>query len=185
MDPEHVDQSNKPEPISPGWVHEHDAADTNAEADGNPSVLPGNIGAMDSPGDNEALTADTDRVVLRTPLPGDEYTPEVEISPVVDEITDQVRLIPVTEDENTGSTPSGETAPVATHSKPASADVALGFDEIEASQQQKHVKQFMGMSAVQRFFFFLFLLVIVVVLGSLFLALSGRVSFPFLMNLFP
>ncbi len=185
MDSENDNQSKKPEPISPDWVHEVAAEDTSSEDDEVNPVQPGDIGMKDSAGNNEEPLQDTVRVVLSTSIGDDDDAPAVEVSPMEEEITDQVLITPKVEELSTDPVPTGKTAPVVTRSTPASNAVGIDLDEIEESQHQRKIaRRFLGMGAGQRFFFFLFMLIIVVVLGTLFLALSGKVSLQFLMGLF-
>lgn len=117
------------------------------------------------------------------PQPDDDQPGETkDDAPLSDEITGQAEIA---EETPQPEPPMKEkTAPIAII--PPMTDTAVVADptdwEVERLDTQKE-KRFLGMSPLQRFIFFLFLLIVLVILGTLFLALSGKISLPFLMQL--
>jgi len=105
---------------------------------------------------------------------------------VVDEPTDRVKISPVVgaEEKLAEEIKAGDLSWLRFDEQDeVDIDQPVQQEEQQASPEN-HEKRFMGMTAVQRFFVFLFLLIVIVILGTLFLALAGKIALPFLRGLF-
>ena len=128
----------------------------------------------------------TDTVEVSEPVESESREDLMQAEEVVDEPTDRVKISPVieTEEKLAEDVKAGDLSWLRFDEQDSVDPEQPVQNKEQQSSPENHEKRFMGMTAVQRFFFFLFLLIVIVILGTLFLALAGKIALSFLRGLF-